>query len=108
MARIATRFAGPLLLTNGTATQFTVAASTKAVIRHIHVQNPSGSAATLTLSIGADAAGTRLFDAYSIGAGTTLDHFCYYVLAAAEIMAAHSGTNNIMTITIDGDSLVLG
>lgn len=108
MARIGTRFAGPLLLTNSTVTQFTVAALTKAVIRHIHVQNPSVSAVTFTLSIGADAAGVRLFDAYSIAAGTVLDHFCYYIVDAAQIMAAHAGTNNIMTITIDGDSIVLG
>jgi len=108
MARTATRLAGPALLSNAAATKFTVPASTTYVIRHIHVQNPTASAATFTCSIGADAAGTRLFDVYSIAAGTVLDHYCYYVLTAAEIFQAFSGTNNVMSLTVDGDSLTLG
>jgi hypothetical protein len=55
------------------------------------------------MSIGADAAGVRIFDAYSIAAGAVLDHFCYYVLAAAEVIQALAGTTNILTLTIDGD-----
>mgnify|MGYP001584387667 FL=1 len=81
---------------------------TKTVVRHVHVQNPSGSAVTFTMSIGADAAGVRIFDAYSIAANTVLDHFCYYVVEAAEIIQALAGTTNILTLTIDGDELVLG
>lgn len=108
MARIAKRLAGPALVSNSVATKYTVPSTTKTVVRHIHVQNPSGSAVTLTLSIGADAAGTRLFDAYSIAAGSVLDHFCYYVLEAAEIIQGVAGTNNILTLTIDGDEIVLG
>ncbi|MGH7184502.1 MAG: hypothetical protein ACREJN_21360 [Nitrospiraceae bacterium] len=108
MPRIATRFAGPALVTNSAATKYTVSASQKAIIRHIHVQNPSGSAVTFTLSIGSDAAGTRIFDAYSIAAGSILDHYCYYVLDAAEIIQALAGTTNVLTLTIDGDLSVLG
>lgn len=108
MARIAKRLAGPALVTNSTATKYTVPALTKTIVRHIHIQNPSGSAVTFTMSIGADAAATRIFDAYSIGAGTILDHFCYYVADVAEIIAAHAGTTNILTLTIDGDEIVLG
>ncbi len=77
-------------------------------MRHIHVQNPSGSAVTFTASIGADAAGTRLFDAYSIAANAVLDHFCYYVLEEAEIFQALAGTTNVLVLTIDGDRVVLG
>jgi hypothetical protein len=108
MARIAKRLAGPAQVSNVAATKYTVPALTKTVIRHIHVQNPSGSAVTFTLSIGADAAATRLFDAYSLAANTVLDHFCYYVVDAAEIVQALAGTNNILTLTIDGDEIVLG
>ena len=108
MPRIATRLAGPAQVSNAAATKYTVPALTKTIVRHIHVQNPSGSAATFTLSIGADAAGTRLFDAYSIPANSILDHFCYYVLATTEIIQALSGTNNVLTLTIDGDESVLG
>lgn len=108
MARIPTRLAGPAQVSNAAATKYTVPALTKTIVRHVHIQNPSGSAVTFTMSIGADAAAVRLFDAYSIAAGTILDHFCYYVLAAAEIIQALAGTNNILTLTIDGDEIVLG
>jgi hypothetical protein len=105
--RIAKRMAGPALVTNAAATKYTVAASRRGIIRHVHVQNPSGSVVTFTMSIGADAAGTRIFDAFSIAANSVLDHFCYYVLEAAEIIQALAGTTNILTLTIDGDEDVL-
>lgn len=108
MARIPKRLAGPAQVSNVAATKYTVPAVTKTVVRHVHVQNPSGSAVTFTMSIGADAAGVRIFDAYSIAANTVLDHFCYYVVEAAEIIQALAGTTNILTLTIDGDELVLG
>lgn len=108
MPRIATRLAGPAQVSNAAATKFTVAASEKVIVRHIHIQNPSGAAVTFTASIGADAAGTRIFDALSIAANSIFDHFCYYVLDAAEIFQAFAGTNNILVLTIDGDRSVLG
>ena len=106
MARIAKRLAGPALVTNSAATVYTVPSSTKAVVRHIHVQNPTGSSVAFTISIGTDAAGTRLFDAYVIAAGTVLDHYGAYVLSAAEIIQAVAGTNNVLTLTISGDEIV--
>jgi O-glycosyl hydrolase len=106
MARIAKRLAGPALVTNSAATVYTAPAATKAVVRHIHVQNPTGSSVSFTLSIGADAAGTRLFDAYVIAAGTVLDHYGAYVLSAAEIIQAVAGTTNVLTLTISGDEIV--
>ena len=101
--RIQKRMSGPAQVSNAAATKYTVAASRRGIIRHIHVSNPSGSAVTFTASIGADAAATRIFDAYSIAANSVLDHFCYYVLEAAEILQALAGTNNILTLTVDGD-----
>jgi hypothetical protein len=114
MARIPKRLAGPAQVSNVAATKYTVPATTKTVVRHIHVQNPSGSAVTFTLSIGADGAATRVIDAFSIpaaAAGVTtsvVDWFVYYVLEAAEVIQAFAGTNNILTLTIDGDEIVLG
>lgn len=105
--RIAKRMAGPALVSNAAATKYTVGANRRGIIRHIHVQNPSASAVTLTMSIGADAAGTRIFDAFSISANQVLDHFCYYVLEATELIQAFAGTNNILTLTVDGDEDVL-
>lgn len=108
MPRTPKRLAGPAQVSNVAATKYTVPSTTKTILRHIHVQNPSGSAATFTLSIGADAAGTRVFDALSLNAGQVLDHMCYYVLEATEIVQAFSGTNNVLTLTIDGDEYTLG
>ena len=108
MARTPKRLAGPLQVSNAATTRYTVPASTKTIVRHIHVSNPSGSAVTFTLTIGADAAAVRLFDAYSIAANTVLDHFCYYVVDAAEVMQTNAGTNNILVFTMDGDEITLG
>jgi hypothetical protein len=114
MPRTAKRLFGPALITNSVATKYTVPASTKTIVRHIHIQNPSGSAVTITISIGTDAAGTRIFDAFSIpaaGAGVTgsvYDHFCYYVMEATEILQMVAGTTNILTATVDGEEITLG
>lgn len=108
MAKTPLRLAGPTLVTNSATTVYTVPSVTKTIVRHIHVSNPSGSAVTFTLSIGADAAGKRLFDAFSIPNGSVIDHICYYVMEAAEVIQTFSGTNNVLVITIDGDQLTLG
>lgn len=101
--RIQKRMAGPAQVSNLATTKYTAPANRRGIVRHIHISNPSGSAVTFTMSIGADAAAVRIFDAYSIAANTVLDHFCYYVVEAAEIIQAFAGTTNILTLTIDGD-----
>lgn len=108
MARIPTRLAGPAALSNAASTKFTVAASELVIVRHVHVENTSAGAVNFTASIGTDAAGTRIFDAYPVAASTVLDHFCYYVLAATEIFQAFGSVTNQLTLTIDGDRVVLG
>lgn len=96
----AKRMAGPAVLA-ATATKYTVPAGLRGIVRHIHVSNTSAAGIVFTLSIGADAAGTRIFDSYAIAAGAVLDHYCYYVLAAAEIIQASGGGAGVLTI--DGD-----
>jgi hypothetical protein len=108
MAKTPLRFSGPAQLTGTAATQYTTPSATKSIVRHIHVSNPSGSAVTLTISIGTDAAAKRVFDAFSVAAGTVLDHFCYYVLETTEIIQAFAGTASVLVLTIDGDQLTLG
>jgi len=108
VARIAKRLHGPALVTNAAATKYTVPATTKTIVRHIHVSNPSASAVDLTLSIGTDAAAVRIFDGYPIAADSVLDHFSYYVMEAAEIIQALASTTNVLVLTIDGDEIVLG
>lgn len=114
MARIPKRLYGPVAVATGPATVYTVPALTKTIIRQLHVSNPSASPVTLTLSIGADAAGTRLYSAFSIpaaAAGVTnsvQDIFWYQIMDAAEILTLSAGTNNILIIVINGDEIVLG
>lgn len=108
MASTPKRLYGPAQLTNATATKYTVPSATKTIVRHIHVSNPTGGAVTFTLSVGADAAGTRLWDAYSIAAGAVLDAFVYVVLETTEIIAAFASAATSLVITIDGDEKTLG
>lgn len=114
MARTPTRLAGPAQIATGPATLYTVPALTKTIVRHLHLQNPSGSPVTFTLSIGADAAALRLWDTYSIPAAaagvsdSVREIFVYMILDAAEIIQVAAGTNNILVLTMFGDELTLG
>lgn len=97
------RLYGPAQVATGPTTVYTVPALVRTTIRHLHLSNPSASAVTFTLSIGADAAGTRVFGAYSVAANAVFDHFPLYVATAAEIVTLSAGTNNILVIVISGD-----
>ena len=102
------RVHGPAQVSNAAATKYTVPTGVKAWTRGIHIQNPSGSPVTFTMSIGADAAATRIFDAFSIPAGTTYDYYQRHTLEATQTIQAFAGTNNILTLTIDVDEAVVG
>ncbi len=108
MPNIRKRLHGPAQVSNAAATKYTVPANTKTTVRHIHIQNPSGSAVTFTMSIGADAAAVRVYDAFSIAANSIRDDYPIYVLEETEIIQAFAGTNNILVLTIDGEENVLG
>jgi len=108
MPRVNDRIVGPILLTNAAATLYTVPAATKIIIRGIHVVNQTGTAATLTFSIGADAAGTRVVSAITIPGNTDItkgiwDYFFPLPMVAAEIFQAYSGTTNVLNMTIEAD-----
>jgi len=107
MASTPKRLHGPAQVSNAAATKYTVPAVTKTVIRHVHIQNPSASPVTFTMSVGADAAATRVFDAFSIPANSVYDWWTYLVAEAAEIVQALAGTNNTPRSTIDGDERTL-
>ena len=103
MPKINKRLYGPAQLPNSTGTRYTVPASTRAVIRHIHISNPTGGSVDVTCSIGADAAGTRLLDGYPIATDTAVDLWGPYTLEAAEIFAAHAGSASSLVMVVDGE-----
>lgn len=114
MAKTPKRLHGPAQLSGAAATKYTVPAGTKTIMRYISVNNPSGAAVAFTLSIGADAATTRKWDAFSIpaaGAGVTESHkefWCYEVLEVGEIIQAFASAPSVLVITIDGDEYTPG
>lgn len=101
------RLSGPSQLTNAAVTKYTAPAGLKGIIRHIHVVNPSGASVNLTMSIGADAAATRIFDAHPIAATSEFDHYCYYNITAAEILQAFGSTTGVLVLTVSGDEEAL-
>lgn len=102
MGDLQKRLSGPAALTTSAATQYTVPGSTSTILRSIHVANTSASVvSTLTLSIGADAAGTRLFAAFPIPGSGVLDWSGFIVLNAADIIQALASVATL-TLTISG------
>lgn len=108
MSKINKRAAGPALVTNAAATKYTVPAGRRAVVRHVHFVNPTGSIVNFTWSIGADASGTRIVDAIPVAANNgQYDDYGPYTLEATETIQALAGTNNVGTLTIDVEETLL-
>ena len=114
MPRTLKRLWGPAQVATGPATVYTAPASGKALLVVLHVNNPSGSPVTFSLSIGADAASTRFYDAYSIpakAAGVTdsaRDIYLQVALEAGEIVQLSAGTNNILVVSASGYEYTAG
>lgn len=102
MADTAKRVFGPALITTSVGTKYTVPAATTFIMRHLHVFNNSGTAATFTMSIGTDASGTRLYDAFSIPSKEALDWSGFEVLDTTEIIQMVAGTTNVLVATVSG------
>lgn len=97
------RLVGPKTLESSTTAQYDSTGKTVAV-RFIHVSNPTTSDSTLTMSIGADAGGTRLFDAYVIPAKSVFAYPCNFVLVTgdgASAITAHAPSGTLV-LTVSG------
>jgi len=104
MATVNKRIVGPALLTNAAATKYTCGV-TRTTIRRIRVNNPSGGAVGFTLSIGADAAGTRLWDAASIPSGGSINDYGPLTLENGDIIQALGSSTNVLVLTINGEEI---
>ena len=102
MTDTAKRLVGPTLLTASEATLYTVPASTTAILRGLRVANNDTTTVNLTMSIGADAAGTRLYSAFGLTAKSVHDWSGFHVLAAAETLRGYASAANALTVTVSG------
>ena len=95
------RIYGPAHLGTSAADLYTVPAGARARLRHIYVNNPSGSPVDFTLSVGNDSASTRLYDSENIEAQGSLEWAYDHALAAGEKSQACAGAASTLVITID-------
>lgn len=102
------RLYGPAQLAAAAAVVYTVPAGRLAVVRNIHIVNATAGDLTFTASIGADAAGTRIFSAQTVSAEDVFDTFAPFVLAAGETVEAWASAAASLTITIDGEEELVG
>lgn len=100
-----TRIYGPAQPTDAPATIYTVPADTRTTLSYIRIVNTAASQATLTLSIGADAPGTREYSEFPIDANGVFAEFVELTMEAAEtlqISQAHgSPFTAALTVTIN-------
>lgn len=100
------RVFGPAQLTNAAATKYTVPTGMALDITWVHVDNPAGGTATKwTLSVGADAAGTRIWDGEALvaGAGAKDYYPAPLTVTAAEIIQAFADVTANIVMVIDGN-----
>ncbi len=102
MGDVCKRLVGPKQLANSATTEYTAPGGTTTTVRLIHFSNPGSTDRTVTVSIGADAAGTRIFDAFNIPAGTVFGYPCHITLAAAEILQMSANAATAVVVCIDG------
>lgn len=102
MADTPKRLHGPAHLTDTAATIYTVPAATTAILRHVRIVNGDTVDRTVTMSIGADAAATRLLDAMTIPAKGVLVWTGFEVLNATETIQAFGSVADQLVATISG------
>lgn len=101
MANTAKRLAGPVVGTGSEATLYTVPSSTITTVQSIRVVNTTSGALTFKMSIGADAAGTRLFSDTSVPANGVLKDAGFDVVMTATETLRWNGPAGL-TVTVNG------
>ena len=80
------------------------------VIKHIHVANKTGSAATFSLWLGAtggNAAGTELFTGVNVPANAVYDWYGNLKMLYTDFLVGGSSTATALTITVEGEQVVV-
>lgn len=112
MAGTVKRTFGPLALTTTLTTNVYNQSSALIydVIKHIHIANKTGSAATFSLwlgATGANAAGTELFTAVSVAANDYFDWYGNLKMVSTDFLVGGAGTTTALTIFAEGEQFVV-
>lgn len=100
------RLHGPAHVSNAAAVVYTSPARTKTVVKEVWVSNPTAGAVTFTLAVGADAAATRVYDAFSLAAGAIEHRKVEWVLEAGEVLRATAGAATSLVLMLSGTTEV--
>jgi hypothetical protein len=80
------------------------------VITHIHVVNKTAGAVTFSLwlgATGANAAGTELFNGYSVAANSTYDWYGRLKMVSTDFLVGGASAGTSLTITGEGEQYVV-
>lgn len=105
------RLAGPAYIANAAANIYTQNALIYDIVKHIHVANKTGTAATFSLYVGAtggSAGGTELFWTFSVAANSTYDWYGNLKLVGAvDFLSGVASAASTLAITVEGESYVI-
>ena len=112
MAGTIKRTFGPLALTTTLTTNVYNQGSALIfdVLTHIHIANKTASAATFSLwlgATGANAAGTELFNGYSVAANSVYDWYGRLKMTSTDFLVGGSNTATALTIQAEGEQVVV-
>jgi hypothetical protein len=112
MAGTVKRTVGPVALTVTLTTNIYNNASALIydVIKHIHIANKTGAAATFSLWLGAtggNVAGTELFNAVSIPANSYFDWYGNLKMLSTDFLVGGSNTATALTLIVEGEQFVV-
>lgn len=103
------RIVGPAQLSASAATLYTAPAGVRAVIKRIHIVNTDAAPHTPTLSIGADAAGTRLYSVSPTiaASGGYFDDYANYPVEPGEVLQGFADLASKLTIIVTADLIAV-
>lgn len=110
MAGTIKRLAGPVALSATYTTNVfnDPSALLISIVRHIHIVNKTGTAATFRLYLGAtgaNAAGTELFFDHTVPANSTYDYYCALKMASTDFLVGGASAGTTLTATIEGEQI---
>lgn len=112
MAGTVKRTVGPVALTTTLTTNIYNQGSALIfdVIKHIHIANKTGSAATFSLWLGGtggNVAGTELFTGVTIAANSYFDWYGNLKMSSTDFLVGGSNTATALTLTAEGEQFVV-